>query len=147
MGMIDHIDIRVSDLDASRDFYEAVLAPLGIAARPERTDPAGARQVGFAGRDGIEFSLHEPAAEPGQDVVTGGAHIAFRAADERMVRAFHRAGTERGATGIGPPDRRPQYGDGYFGAFLLDPDGNNVEAVAHIGRGGDAATLPGSLEP
>lgn len=147
MGMIDHIDIRVSDFEASRSFYQAVLAPLRIELLAERTDPAGARQASFAGRDGIEFSLHEPAPHPGQDEVTGGAHIAFLAPDEQVVRAFHRAGVDCGATDIGPPDRRPQYGDDYFGAFLLDPDGNNVEAVAYLGAGFEPATLPGSLEP
>lgn len=147
MGMIDHIDIRVSDLDASRDFYQAVLAPLGITPLPERPDPAGARQISFRGRDGIEFSLHEPAPHPGQDEVTGGVHIAFLAPAEQTVRAFHRAGTEHGATDIGAPDRRPQYGADYFGAFLLDPDGNNVEAVAYLQSDGDPATLPGGLEP
>jgi catechol 2,3-dioxygenase-like lactoylglutathione lyase family enzyme len=127
--MIDHVDIRVADVDASRAFYEAALAPLGFRANPEVADPAGGREIGFRGDGRVAFAIHTPAPEPGQDTVTTGAHVAFIAPTRDAVQAFHAAALANGGTNIGDPGPRPEYSAGYYGAFVLDPDGNNVEAV------------------
>jgi catechol 2,3-dioxygenase-like lactoylglutathione lyase family enzyme len=130
--MIDHVDIRVSDVAASREFYTAALEPLGFGIEFDRPDPNGGAEVGFGDGHGSEFAIHEPTPEPGQDVITQGAHIAFAATDPKAVAAFHQAALEHGGRDIGGPGRRPEYSNGYYGAFVLDPDGNNVEAVCHI---------------
>jgi catechol 2,3-dioxygenase-like lactoylglutathione lyase family enzyme len=133
--VIDHVAIRVSDLAASRRFYEAVLGPLGMNAL-DTVDAASAQGEGVAfGRPGADdFWIHAPKGEPGRDRPTTGLHLAFRAADADQVRAFHAAGVASGGRDIGAPGPRPEYSEGYYGAFLLDPDGNNVEAVWHAGR-------------
>jgi catechol 2,3-dioxygenase-like lactoylglutathione lyase family enzyme len=119
-GAIDHVWMRVSDLAAARRFYETV-APYGgfrlAYELPER--------VGFAGPSGA-FSV--VAGEPSQHV-----HIAFGAADNATVDAFHAALTDAGYSDNGAPGERPVYHPGYYGAFVLDPDGNNVEVVCHNG--------------
>jgi catechol 2,3-dioxygenase-like lactoylglutathione lyase family enzyme len=124
---IDHVDIRVSDVAASRAFYEAALAPLGLHPRAEGTDPAGGLELVYGG----VFAIHSPSPEPGQDTVTTGAHIAFRAATREAVAAFHAAALAHGGRNIGEPGPRSAYSPGYYGAFVLDPDGNNIEAVLH----------------
>jgi catechol 2,3-dioxygenase-like lactoylglutathione lyase family enzyme len=93
---IDHVDIRVSDISVSLAFYEAALAPLGLRPDAEDTDPAGGREIGFRKGDSMSFAIHSPASEPGQDTVTTGAHIAFRAASREAVQAFHAAGVANG---------------------------------------------------
>ena len=129
-SMIDHVDIRVSDVDASRRFYEAALAPLSYRPRAERRDPAGGREIGFGIGDRSPFAIHSPATQPGQDTVTTGAHFAFAAESREDVQAFYAAAIAHGGTGIGEPGLRPEYDEAYYGAFVLDPDGNNVEAIA-----------------
>jgi catechol 2,3-dioxygenase-like lactoylglutathione lyase family enzyme len=136
---IDHIDIRVSDLDTSRAFYEAALAPLGWQVMSSEADPAGGLEVGFGDRARMRFALHTPAAAPGQDTVTTGAHIAFEAESREAVKAFHEAALAQGARDIGAPGPRPEYSDSYYGAFVLDPDGNNIEAVWNAPEGMSAA--------
>lgn len=86
----------------------------------------------MAGAGSGQFAIHEPSSAPGQDTVTRGAHIAFQASDPGAVDAFHRAALTVDATSIGEPGLRPQYSDDYHGAFVLDPDGNNIEAVCHV---------------
>jgi catechol 2,3-dioxygenase-like lactoylglutathione lyase family enzyme len=129
--MIDHVDIRAADVDASKRFYDAVLAPFGYAAVSDKLDPAGGREVMFGDDETASFAIHSPVAATGQDTVTTGAHIAFCADDERTVDAFHAAAVAVGAPSIGDPGTRPEYSERYYGAFVLDPDGNNVEAVYH----------------
>jgi catechol 2,3-dioxygenase-like lactoylglutathione lyase family enzyme len=119
-GAIDHVWMRVSDLAAARAFYEAVAPYGGYHPAYERPD-----RVGFAGTASGAFSLVAGDA-PSQHV-----HIAFGAADNATVDAFHRALTEAGYRDNGPPGERPVYHPGYYGAFVLDPDGNNVEVVNH----------------
>jgi catechol 2,3-dioxygenase-like lactoylglutathione lyase family enzyme len=131
--IIDHVDIRVSDVDASRSFYAAALAPLGLQLEPEEQDPSGGREIPFSREGRMSFALHSPAPEPGQDTVTTGAHIAFTASSRDEVQAFHTAAVANGGTNIGEPGPRREYSNGYYGAFVLDPDGNNVEAVVHEG--------------
>jgi catechol 2,3-dioxygenase-like lactoylglutathione lyase family enzyme len=128
---IDHVDIRVSDVSASLAFYEAALAALGLHPAPEELDPAGGREIGFRKGDSVSFAIHSPAQALGQDTVTTGAHIAFAAASRDAVQAFHEAAIANGGTSIGDPGPRAEYSNGYYGAFVLDPDGNNVEAVVH----------------
>jgi len=132
-GVIDHVDLPVRDLARSRRFYEQALAPLGYRVLREHE---GAIGLGMSSPEERQAS----GADPGGDFwisvpVTGehhpAVHLAFRAADEDQVRAFHAAGLEAGGTNNGHPRHRPQYHEGYFGAYLFDPDGNNVEAVLH----------------
>ena len=127
--LIDHVDIRVSDLAASLAFYQAALAPLGSAPEPEEQDPAGGREIGFKHGSRMTFAIHTVAPEPGQDTVTTGAHIAFTAESQEAVQAFHAAAVAHGGTSIGDPGLRPEYSAAYYGAFVLDPDGNNIEAT------------------
>jgi catechol 2,3-dioxygenase-like lactoylglutathione lyase family enzyme len=113
-GVIDHLSLRVRDLRRSRRFFETVLEPFGIQS-------TGDDLVGFAGTGGSLW-LYE--AEPAQNL-----HFAFAAPDNSAVDAFWEAGTTAGFIDNGPPGER-KYHRRYYGAFLLDPDGNNVEAVS-----------------
>jgi catechol 2,3-dioxygenase-like lactoylglutathione lyase family enzyme len=115
---IDHLWIRVADVEAAARFYEAV-APFG-GFRLRGDDPGCDQFVG----DGASFSL--VAGEP-----TERAHLAFPSAGDATVDAFHRALVEAGYRDNGGPGERPHYHSGYYGAFVLDPDGNNVEVVNH----------------
>jgi len=128
---IDHVDFRVSDLDASRAFYEAALAPLGWSVESADQGSDGAPDIGFGRGDGTQFAIHSPSDKPGQDTVTTGAHVAFGADSAEAVGAFHAAALASGGRDIGAPGPRAEYSAGYYGAFVLDPDGNNVEAVWH----------------
>ena len=117
--MIDHVNIGVADLAASRVFYERALAPLGYSALMEA--PYG---VGF-GKDGkpdLWISDRPP---------SGPLHIAIASPDRAGVDAFHREARAAGGRDNGAPGLRPQYHPSYYGGFVLDPDGNNVEAVTH----------------
>ena len=102
-SMIDHVDIRVSDVDASLAFYAAALAPLGYEADSEKPDPAGGREIGFRIGTRMPFAIHSPASAPGQDTVTSGAHIAFTASSREAVHAFHEAALSHGGRNIGDP--------------------------------------------
>jgi catechol 2,3-dioxygenase-like lactoylglutathione lyase family enzyme len=117
-GAIDHLWIRVADVDASRRFYETVAPHGGFRAAAAR--PGYAR---FAGSSG-SFSVLSGAP-------TEHLHLAFPGADDAAVEAFHRDATGAGHPDNGPPGERPVYHPGYFAAFVLDPDGNNVEVVHH----------------
>jgi catechol 2,3-dioxygenase-like lactoylglutathione lyase family enzyme len=130
--MLDHVDVRVSNVDASRAFYQTVLQPLGFGVEFDGAGADGGREVRFGDREGTEFAIHAPTSNPGQDTITRGAHLAFRAAEPETVDAFHAAAVAHGAQSIGDPGRRPEYSEGYYGAFVFDPDGNNIEAVCHI---------------
>jgi catechol 2,3-dioxygenase-like lactoylglutathione lyase family enzyme len=120
--MIDHIKLRVADAAASRSFYEAALEPLGYRVIFE---PAPG-EVGM-GAKFPDFWL-APAPDGAAPVPS---HVAFRVEDQATVDAFHAAALAAGGTDNGAPGPRPQYHPGYYGAFVLDPDGNNVEAVHH----------------
>ncbi len=119
--MIDHVSLQVTDVPTSRAFYEAVLAPLGITSRS--TDgPA----VGFFGSDPGSFWL-----SPAQRVGGPELHVAFRASDRDAVNAFHEAALSIGAEILNAPRVFPEYHESYYGAFIRDPDGHNIEAVCH----------------
>jgi catechol 2,3-dioxygenase-like lactoylglutathione lyase family enzyme len=128
--VVDHVGIRVSDLPASRRMYEAALAELGFSVLGEG-EFRGDSYVLF-GRDGNDdFILHTVGGEPGKDRVTTGAHVAFIAPDADAVERWHAAAVRNGGTDNGAPGVRPEYSGHYIAAFVLDPDGNNVEAVFH----------------
>jgi catechol 2,3-dioxygenase-like lactoylglutathione lyase family enzyme len=116
---IDHLTIRVADVGRSRRFYERALAPFGIRVVQSSQGP-----IGF-GPDGSEDFWIKP-GHVGPPV-----HVAFLARDRATVDAFHAAAVEAGGTDNGRPGLRPQYHAGYYAAYVLDPDGNNVEAVHH----------------
>jgi len=119
--MIDHVSVPVSDLARAAEFYEQVLAPLGLKRLVER-----AGTVGF-GKNYPEFWLN---LRPGTAPVAGtGTHVALRAPDEDAVRAFHAAALDGGGRSDGEPGPRAAAMTTYYGAFILDPDGNKVEAV------------------
>jgi catechol 2,3-dioxygenase-like lactoylglutathione lyase family enzyme len=124
--MIDHTGIAVKDFDAAKTFYDAALAPLGASlvmmVPEEYTDGA---KVGGYGYDRPQFWLHE-SGEPGP-----GRHYAFIADTRAEVDAFHEAALEAGGRDNGKPGIRAHYHPNYYGAFVLDPDGNNIEAVCH----------------
>jgi catechol 2,3-dioxygenase-like lactoylglutathione lyase family enzyme len=117
---IDHLWIRVRDVEAAQRFYETVAPFSGFHRRGRGEDPERA----FF--DGGDASLSVVRGTP-----TENAHVAFPAARATAVEGFHRAGLEAGYRDNGPPGERPEYHPGYHAAFLLDPDGNNVEVVDH----------------
>jgi catechol 2,3-dioxygenase-like lactoylglutathione lyase family enzyme len=118
--LVDHIQLVVRDLAASRRFYEAVLGVLGV--------PVIDGGEGFFWADEFVVSTADSPAALGQ--LTGRVHLAFQAKDRAAVEAFYRAGLANGGKDFGAPGIRP-YHPGYYAAFLLDPDGNNIEAVFH----------------
>jgi len=118
--LVDHIQLVVKDLPASRRFYEAVFNVLGI--------PIGGEAEDYFWADELFISSADSRAARGQ--LTGRHHLAFQARDSAMVDAFYRAGLDARGTDNGAPGERP-YHPGYYAAFLLDPDGNNIEAVFH----------------
>ena len=128
--MIDHVEIRVSDLHASRRLYEAALVELGFTVLGEG-EFQGDAYVLFGRGDEDDFGLHSVGSKPGRDRVTTGAHFAFTAPDADSVERWHRAAVLHGATDNGPPGLRPEYTGHYYAAFVLDLDGNNIEAVFH----------------
>lgn len=122
--MYDHIGLKVKDIDASVRFYEAALAPLGSVLCSR--DDAGA---GFGPPDEPAFWLYLDKNARDKNAWSPGEHVAFRATDRAAVDRFHAAGLEAGGHDNGGPGLRADYSPTYYAAFLLDPDGNNVEAV------------------
>ena len=126
--MIDHTGLAVTQYERSRDFYTRALAPLGYAlimvVPKEYTGGKGV--AGFGVPQKPDFWIHE--AERANDPRI---HLAFRAESRAVVDAFYEAALAAGARDNGPPGPRPHYHPNYYGAFVLDPDGINVEAVCH----------------
>ncbi|HYD31037.1 MAG TPA: VOC family protein [Azospirillaceae bacterium] len=121
--MIDHISLGVSDIERAKAFYDAALAPLGF---PRVMDFAHAAGYG-AGRPQFWISVpHKRPAAPGS-----GTHIAFTASDRGAVDAFYQAALAAGGSDNGAPGLRGHYHPDYYAAFVIDPDGNRVEAVCH----------------
>lgn len=129
-GVVDHVGIRVSDLAASRGLYEAALAELGFSVLGEG-EFEGDAYVLFGRGESDDFSLHAVGSASGRDRVTTGAHVAFVAPTEGAVERWHGAALRHGGTDNGPPGLRPEYSGRYFAAFVIDRDGNNLEAVFH----------------
>ena len=126
--MIHHIDIAVRDLARSRAFYEKLLAPLGLALVIRNCHPEGHEVLGFGALPDPVFWIRN--GKP----VAGNLHLAFLAATHTAVDSFHRAGLEAGGICNGVPGLRPRYAENYYAAFMLDPDGNNIEAVCRTQR-------------
>ena len=118
--LIDHIQLVVRDIEASRKFYSALFEVLELPLSGEGDD--------FFWVDELFVSTADSEAAAGK--LTGRHHLAFQARDRAMVEAWHKAGLKAGGEDNGGPGERP-YHPGYYAAFLLDPDGNNVEAVYH----------------
>jgi len=127
--MLDHIGFMVADYAASKDFYTRVLAPLGyglvMEVTPEMTGVPDARHAGFG-----------PEGKPAFWIGTGkalapGLHVAFLSDTRGAVDAFHAAALAAGARDNGAPGLRPHYHPDYYGAFVIDRDGHNIEAVCH----------------
>ena len=118
--MIDHTGLTVTDVVKSKAFYRAALAPLGYSLLIEFDDDAG---FGVAPKP--DFWI-------GQGTLNGArSHVAFRAETRQLVDAFYEAAMAAGGTDNGPPGIRPHYHPNYYCAFVLDPDGHNIEAVCH----------------
>jgi catechol 2,3-dioxygenase-like lactoylglutathione lyase family enzyme len=128
--LIDHVHLIARDIAASRRFYDAALGALG-----RKVEGAG---EGYFWSDELFVSTAAIATPSGASQV----HLAFQAADRAAVDRFHAAALAAGGRDFGPPGERAQYHPGYYGAFVLDPDGNNVEAVFH----GDADRSAASVE-
>ena len=120
--MIDHFGINCSDLQASARFYDTVLGVLGFSRQMDFGEAIG---YGTEGHPAFWISAWD-GPEPNREI-----HVAFRAADPEHVRSFHEAAVSLGAESLHEPRLWPEYHPGYYGAFVRDPDGNNVEAVCH----------------
>jgi catechol 2,3-dioxygenase-like lactoylglutathione lyase family enzyme len=128
--VIDHIGVGVRDYDESVAFYSQALGPLGLELVAEAATDNRAAGFGYMGRD--DFWIHE-----GRPV--GRAHIAFEARSQEQVDAFHAAAIDAGGRDNGSPGLRREYSETYYAAYILDPNGNNIEAVFH----GDAPSEKG----
>ncbi len=125
--MLDHVGLGVSDLDRSHAFYRKALAPLGIGVVMEvtREQTGGYAGYGF-GKD------HKPFFWIGNgQPLMGSLHVAFVTQDRKTVDDFYKAALQAGGKDNGAPGLRPHYHENYYGAFVLDPDGHNVEVVCH----------------
>ena len=127
--LIDHVGLAVRDIEASRRFYKAILEALDV--------PVGGETHEYLWAD--ELFISAPGSPEAGGMLTGRQHIAFQAKSRDMVARFHEAGLEAGGLDNGAPGER-SYHPGYFAAFLLDPDGNNIEAV-YRGNGTRSAEL------
>ena len=126
--MIDHVGFPVSNYERSKAFYSKALAPLGymliMEVAADRTE-SGSPAAGFGKNGKPDFWIG------GEGGLKGIVHVAIAADDRRAVDAFYRAALAAGGKDNGGPGLRPQYHSSYYGAFVLDPDGHNVEAVCH----------------
>lgn len=124
-ALIDHVSVGVADIDRARAFYDQALAPLGIKRVMDFGQWAG------YGVTKPEFWIGVPAEGSGEGTGAAGTHIAFTAPSREAVDAFHREALWAGGTDNGAPGLRPHYHPEYYGAFVIDPDGNRIEAVCH----------------
>ena len=121
--MFDHVGVNVADFETSKRFFEQALSPLGYRVVMDFSQYGA---VGF-GTDEHKPEFWVAARDPRGT----GTHVAFRAADRATVDSFHAAALEAGGADNGPPGTREDYHPSYYAAFVLDPDGNNIEAVCH----------------
>jgi len=121
--MFDHVDFAVVDLTVSRNFYETVLAALGIEPFMDIKTEEGREGTGYGSLKGEQFWIGKGEA------VKGRMHIAFAAQSRAEVDEFHRAAIDAGGVSKGAPGVRPVYGEHYYAAFVFDPDGHTIEAV------------------
>jgi catechol 2,3-dioxygenase-like lactoylglutathione lyase family enzyme len=120
--MLDHITIRVSDINTTKEFYKQVLAPLGYAISMD-FNYEGVQILGFGkdGRNDTWITNDKP--------ISGPTHLAYKANSKEEVNSFYEEAIKADGKDNGAPGDRPEYGENYYGAFVLDPDGNNIEAV------------------
>ncbi len=130
--MIDHISLRVQDFSRAVDFYKSALAPLGYKVLMEFPNTAG---MGADGKPDLWIMQSEQSPNP--------THIALNG-ERPQIQAFHAAALESGGTDNGPPGLRLDYHPNYFAAFVLDPEGNNIEVVCHAPEGATAAPKSGA---
>jgi catechol 2,3-dioxygenase-like lactoylglutathione lyase family enzyme len=128
--LIDHVHLVVADFERSKRFYSAVLETLGV--------PLGGEGPDYFWAD--ELFVSNATSKAAAGALTGRVHLAFQAASREAVSAFYEAGLKAGASDHGAPGERP-YHPGYFAAFVLDPDGNNIEAVFHGPAARSAASV------
>jgi catechol 2,3-dioxygenase-like lactoylglutathione lyase family enzyme len=133
--MIDHIGMTVGNIARATEFYQKALAPLGyglvMEVSAEESGHGAAVGFGAPAKD-ADFQSGKPSFWIGEDERPGGhVHVAFVAVSREAVDAFYRAALSAGGKDNGPPGLRPQYHAGYYAAFVLDLDGNNIEAVCH----------------
>lgn len=128
--MIHHIDLAVSDFARSRAFYARLLTPLGLEPFIEFTRENGQQLAGFGTRPDPEFWIRGGAAP-----IRERMHFAFLATSQAAVDAFHKAGIEAGGKDQGAPGFRPRYAEHYYAAYIIDPDGHNIEAVCRTADG------------
>jgi catechol 2,3-dioxygenase-like lactoylglutathione lyase family enzyme len=126
--MLDHVGLPVSDYERSKDFYSRILKPLGydLVFEVSSNETAGHPQAGFGKGNKPEFWIGT--GKPAK----GGVHFAFTAKNRDAVRAFYDAAMKAGGRDNGAPGLRPHYHENYYGAFVLDPDHYNIEAVCHF---------------
>jgi catechol 2,3-dioxygenase-like lactoylglutathione lyase family enzyme len=120
--MLDHVTIGVRDIGRSKDFYDRALRPLGITRLYAEDD----RSAGYGVQPKAFFWIGM------RETSQTGAHIAFAANDRATVDRFYEEAIAAGGRDNGPPGMRPNYHPNYYGAFILDPDGHNIEAVCHL---------------
>jgi len=123
--MIDHLSVVVSDYAKSKAFYLQALAPTGHSRLVELPAGHNGRSAGFCHADGSDFWISQA------DAVKPPIHVAFRVSTRAAVDAFYEAAIAAGGKDNGAPGLRPDYHPNYYGAFVLDPDGHNIEAVCH----------------
>jgi catechol 2,3-dioxygenase-like lactoylglutathione lyase family enzyme len=121
--MFDHVKFGVRDFQASKAFYLAALAPIGLEVVGESAPGYGVELCQPGGT--VSLCLFETAEKPAH------LHIAFAASNRQQVDAFHRAALAAGGKDNGPPGLRPRYHANYYAAFVIDPDGHNIELVCH----------------
>ena len=122
--MIDHVSVVVSNIDTATHFYETLLTTIEVVKLETRPTT-----VGFGKQYPVFWINLRPGTTP---TSSGGAHVCFRARTADMVDAFHEAALVAGGSSDGAPGLRPQHGEGYYAAFIRDPDGNRIEAVSFV---------------
>jgi catechol 2,3-dioxygenase-like lactoylglutathione lyase family enzyme len=130
IDMLDHMTFRVADIERTRSFYAAALAPLGYQQRVNLAFD-GVHVVGFGVGDKVDTWFADGPSPHGGHPVTTGCHLARSAPDRAAVDAFHAAALAAGGRANGPPGVRAMYRPHDHGAFVIDPDGNNIETVCH----------------
>jgi catechol 2,3-dioxygenase-like lactoylglutathione lyase family enzyme len=121
--MFDHVKFGVSDFAASKDFYLKALEPLGLAVVAEGPPTYGVEMIRPGGK--VSLVIYQTGEKPAH------LHLAFVAENRQQVDAFHRAALAAGARDNGPPGLRPHYHANYYAAFVIGPDGHNIEVVCH----------------
>ncbi len=129
--MLDHMTFRVASLARSESFYTPVLQSLGYQL-DHRFELDGQKMIGYSLTGRTDTWFVEGPSPHGGPLISSGTHLAWSAASRAQVDAFHAVALAAGGTDNGAPGVRPHYHPNYYGAFVIDPDGNNIEAVCHL---------------